>query len=206
MKAAADTLEKLIIKDHMAVKNFYQHYLNAKLKQEALKWYNQMAHDIAVHSIAEEVILYPLMRNSFPDGQNLIKRNIEDHRHIKKSIVDIEHTDSASPEFDVKVRKMMEDLIQHIDLEEKEELPNLNKYTNEDTRKRAAVAFEMKKWIAPTRPHTAAPDQYPMMETVGNLLLKPIDTFRDLFKDFPNSEDVNKIKKEVEEDIKKTRL
>ncbi len=79
-------------------------------------------------------------------------------------------------------------------LEENDELPNLHKFINADLRQSAASAYELKKLIAPTRPHNAAPDQYPMLETLSGLILKPIDSFFDLFKNFPNQEVVKKIK------------
>jgi hypothetical protein len=195
------TIEELIFNDHNDVRSFFEQYKNASNKEEAIKWYNQIAHNVAVHSIAEEIVFYPLIRDKLPNGNSLVDNNLEEHRNLKESLVQLEKLDGKSEEFDIKFRAFFGDLWNHMEREEKDELPLLEKYLTKEERVSLGSKFYNRKMIAPTRPHTSFPDNSPIMETLTGLLAMPLDKFRDLFKSFPDKKDVESAKKEGKEDF-----
>jgi hemerythrin superfamily protein len=191
------TIENLILQDHNVIRTVYEKFKSATSREEAEKWRNEFVYEIARHSIAEEVVLYPLMRSYFPDGENLFQTSIKEHHKVKEDLYKAEHADPYSDNFRSKVKDVMDDLIKHIQKEEKEILPMVRKYLNEDQRTKAAKAFSFKKLIVPTRPHTMVPEDPVTINNILGLLTSPIDKFRDLFTAFPDQHKMSEIKKEA---------
>lgn len=196
MKISIKTIDRLIIGDHAIIKGYHGEYLKNKSKIEAMKWYHQFSHDLAVHSIAEEMVLYPIIRNKFTKGQEIYHRNLEEHQRIKEHLIELDKTDPFNPVFDSKYKQLIDDLYEHIEHEEKEELVELCERLDEEARLEAGRVFDRRKWIAPTRPHMTT-YEYPMLLSLSGLLMKPIDEFRDLFREFPKQEEVNPIRQQV---------
>ncbi len=191
------TIENLIIQDHNVIKTVYEKFKAASSKDEAERWRNEFVYEIARHSIAEELILYPLMRSHFPDGENLFQTSIKEHHEVKQNLHKAQSIDPYSDGFRSKVKDVMDLLIKHIQKEEKEILPMIHKYLNEEQRTKAGHQFSRRKLIVPTRPHTAIPEDSPTLNSILGLLTAPIDKFRDLFTHFPDQHEMSEIKKEA---------
>lgn len=189
------TIDELILVDHDNVRGYYQEYLKATLKDDRWKWVNMMVHDIAVHSIAEEIALYPLLRKYLLNGDIIVDSNINEHQKVKELLYDITKLDENSPLLDVKLTEMMKNLEKHMSLEEKDELPEFIQRVSLDERMKAGKTYSLRKKLAPTKPHVNAPSKDPNAITLVGLLTKPIDAFRDLFTEFPSSEEVSSAKK-----------
>lgn len=65
--SANKPLELLIMEDHNEIRQLYKHFQNAATKDDATKWYNQLVWEIARHSVAEEVVLYPIFEDKLGD-------------------------------------------------------------------------------------------------------------------------------------------
>ena len=190
-------IDKLIIGDHTLVRTIYDKFKTTINPEEQAKWRNELVYEIARHSIAEELILYPLIRDNFPDGEKLYQDSINEHHHVKENLYQAEHTNPYTPEFKTKVNDVMEVLVKHMDKEEKEMLPMLLKYISEEKRIKAGNQFMRRKLIVPTRPHTMIPEDPPTLNSLLGLLTAPIDKFRDLFNSFPDQNKMADVKKEA---------
>jgi hypothetical protein len=190
-------IENLIIQDHTVIKTVYDKFKTCTIKEEAEKWRNELVYEIARHSIAEEIILYPLMRKKLPDGENLFQNSIKEHHEVKENLYKAQGIDPYSEDFKKKVSDVMDLLMKHIQKEEKEILPSLAKHVTEEDRIKAGNSFSRRKLIVPTRPHTMVPETPPTLNSILGLLTSPIDKFRDLFTSFPDQEKMSEIKKEA---------
>lgn len=190
-------IEDMVIEDHLEAKAFIKKYKTAKSKDEGLKWYHQFVWEICRHSIGEELVLYPLIKEKVPEGENIVNSSLEDHRLMKLELVKIQELTPHTEEFKKSVDTMWADLSAHLDREEEEDLKQLVRHVSIEDRIEAGKKFENRKLIAPTRPHTEIPDDNTNVETMMSLLAAPYDKFLDLFETFPSREKVEKVKKKA---------
>jgi hemerythrin superfamily protein len=189
------TIEELIIQDHNETRAVFKKYNDEFNRDEKFKWYRQMVYLIAKHSIAEEIVLYPLIREKLHNGDIMADLDIEQHRRVKEQIANLQdNVNWDSPEFDLRVKALWSDVIKHMDKEENEDLKVLPLQVPLQERIDAAKRFENRKMLAPSRVHLNTPDENPAMETIMGLLLAPIDKFKDLFAKFPDSEQIEQVK------------
>lgn len=195
-------IENLVLEDHIIIRTVYEKFNSATSNEEAEKWRNELVYEIARHSLAEELIMYPIMRDKFPDGEKWFKDSNAEHHEVKQNLYDAQSIDIKSQDFKKKVKDVMDLLISHIQKEEKEVLPMLKKYVSEEERISAGNSFSRRKLIVPTRPHTTAPEDPPTLNSLLGLLMAPIDKFRDLFQAFPDQSKMSEIKKEASKEAK----
>jgi hemerythrin-like domain-containing protein len=190
-------IENLVIADHILIRSVYEKLNSASSNEEADKWRNELVYEIARHSLAEEIIMYPVMRDKFPDGERWFKESNDEHHQVKQNLYDAQSIDMNSPDFKKKVKDVMDLLIKHISKEEKEVLPMLKKYLSEEERISLGNSFSRRKLIVPTRPHTMVPEDPPTLNSLLGLLTAPIDKFRDLFQAYPEQSKMAEMKKDA---------
>lgn len=188
-------VDELILADHKDLKVYLRKFEESPTFEEASRWLHQFIWDICRHSIAEEIILYPILKK-VPDGKHKWNESLEEHRKIKEPLSQVEKIKDLDLLI-AKVKEVTDVLMHHVDFEEKEVLPAINSVCDKDFLIREGNRFLRRKFIAPTRPHTMAPDSFPTLESLGELLLSPNDMFRDIFfVSFPDQNEVDKIKTE----------
>lgn len=100
----------------------------------------------------------------------------------------------------------MEDLSKHIKEEETHDLPTFEKFLKSTDSEGIAKSFQRTKKFVPSRSHPMAPERYgpwialhlllvltlkrPPFETVVDLLMTPIDKLADIFRKFPDDDDM----------------
>jgi hypothetical protein len=82
----------------------------------------------------------------------------------------------------------MDDFASHAQVEETKDLVKLEGAVTAAESKRLARSFGRTKWFAPTRAHPDLPD--PPYQTVAGLMAAPMDYLRDLFRKWPDPEDL----------------
>jgi hypothetical protein len=190
-------IEEIILNDHNETRAVFNKYNNSPDKDEKLKWYRELVYLIAKHAIAEEIILYPLLRDNVHNGEAMADQDLKQHRLVKEQIVYIQDKVKwDDPEFDVHVKAMWVDLCKHMNKEECEVLKELPLQVLLQDRIDAGRKFENNKMIAPSRVHLNIPDECPTMEIIIGLMLAPIDKFRDLFSKFPEKSEIEQVKQE----------
>ena len=115
-----------------------------------------------------------------------------DHQKTKEALAELDGK-AMSPMVRQKIDKMMEELLEHIRMEEEPggDLDQLRQHLSEHDLLHAGTSFERTKMFAPTHPHPSAPDK-PPFETVVALLTAPVDKLRDLFRQFPEESEVKR--------------
>jgi hemerythrin superfamily protein len=196
LKSSNTPIDELIIQDHKDIMSFMEEFEKTKVEADAMKWLRQFIWELARHSIAEEIILYPMYKDRIPKGSEYWNKSLEDHRKVKTLLSEIEGTTDLS-KIRSRMKEVKDSLSKHVEMEENEIIPLIKKNFSEEDRKSVGNTFLRRKLIVPTRPHTYAPDSYPTMESLFGLFLAPLDKFRDIFyAKFPDQEAVNRIKQD----------
>jgi hemerythrin superfamily protein len=189
-------IEELIVADHKDIMSFYHEFDKTSKEEDALKWLRQFIWELARHSIAEELILYPVYKGKIPQGESYWNKSMEEHRKIKVLLSEIESTSDIS-KIRSKMKEVIDSLNRHTDMEENEILPLVKKHVSEAERISYGNTFLRRKLIVPTRPHPSVPDSIPTIQSLVGLLVAPIDKFRDvIFSNFPDQDTVNRIKEQ----------
>lgn len=137
---------------------------------------------LAVHETAEEMVIYPAIRNQGEDGNRIASARLGEEDQAKKMLADLEKLGPNSTEFDELFTEFRTAVEAHADSEEREVFPLLERTTDDDQLRRMASALKVAETIAPTHPHKLAPES-----AVGNLLVGPfvaiVDRVRDAIRD-----------------------
>ncbi len=192
-------IEKLIRADHVFIKSIYDELNRALTREQKIRWRNLLSYELIRHSIAEEIILFPLIRSYVPDGE-LIFDNMKIHDHsIKEKILHIQHLNPGYnfTYFNSEIESFWKDILLHIENEESEIIPRLIRYVDEKKRIEYGNQFSRRKYIVPTRPHTIIPEDPPSLNSVLSLLAMPVDKFKDIFTLYPDGEKVRELEKEA---------
>lgn len=173
-----------IKQDHRELEEYYGKYKSAKNVEESHKWFNMFLWEICRHSVAEEVVVYNLMEAKDDRGKQLAEESREDHRKLKVKLEDL-RKETDEKKFEEKFDAVFKDLQEHITKEEGEDLAYLKEKYSDTVLKTTGTVFNLKKKIAPTRPHPEIPDKPTAVELGLGLLVTPIDKLKDLFTPFP---------------------
>ena len=123
--------------------------------------------ELVRHSVAEEMYVYPAMREHLPNGDEAVEHDTSEHKELEALMKQLEGADASSPEFVSTVQQISAALRDHVDDEENEHFPELRKHVSADLLVELKGKVETAKKIAPTRPHPAAPNAELFHKMVG---------------------------------------
>ncbi len=123
--------------------------------------------EIVRHAVAEEMYVYPAMREHLPNGDEAAEHDIEEHKQIERTMKNLEGVAAGDPRFEELVRELEDLLAHHISGEETEQFPQLRANIPREELVKLASQVETAKKVAPTRPHPAAPNAALFHKLVG---------------------------------------
>jgi len=177
-------ISQLIAHDHAELKQAYRNIKNASDADTKTRWRNQFTWELARHSIAEELIVYPAMETNVANGKSMAEKDRQEHQVVKELLYKIQDMDVEKSEFEPTLDELMKNLSQHIDEEEAHDMPALEKAISPEDSQSMSTKFNLTKKFIPSQSHPSAPSR-PPFETVAGMLAAPIDHIKDLFKKFP---------------------
>lgn len=127
--------------------------------------FEQVSTALSVHAIAEEQLLYPLMRNAIPNGDALVEHALDEHQTVKETLARLEKMSGDNLDFDGELRTLMTNVREHIQEEEGELFALLKQHVDQDALDTLGTKLQAAEAMAPTRPHPNAPNTPP-----GNVL------------------------------------
>jgi hemerythrin superfamily protein len=122
---------------------------------------------IVRHSVAEEMYVYPVMRQYLPDGDAAVQHDVEEHQQLEELLKTLEHLDESDPQFRQVAGEVEATLADHVQDEELEQFPSLRRLVPAETLQQLAAKVELAEKIAPTRPHPSAPHSELFHKTIG---------------------------------------
>ncbi|MFF7234225.1 hemerythrin domain-containing protein [Streptomyces sioyaensis] len=134
--------------------------------------------ELVRHAVAEEMHLYPAVREHLEEGDALADKELADHARVEELLKALEGREPDDLDFDRLVVKLRTEVTSHIDDEENHLFPQLRNHVHSYVLESLGEKVRAAKKTAPTRPHPAAPSTPP-----ANKLLAPglglVDRARD---------------------------
>ncbi len=84
--------------------------------------------ELVRHSVAEEMYVYPVMRDEVPGGAEEVEHDIEEHKELERTMKELEGLDATDTSFVEVVGRLREQLHHHATDEEDEQFPRLRTY------------------------------------------------------------------------------
>ncbi len=173
-----------ITADHRAVESLFTDYENGQ--GDATGTVGVLVRELSLHAGVEELLLYPVARNRLDNGDQVVDHSLEEHQKVKEVLTTLDGTsDGSAPDVRRNVEELKGLVEEHVQEEESEMLPGLERVLSEQERRDLGDLFLKAKEVAPTRPHPHAPNTPPMnaiADAVAALLDKARDTVSDMKK------------------------
>ena len=162
----ADVIDVLTT-DHREVRDLANQISATAGSEERRELTDQLIAELVRHSVAEEMYVYPAMRDHLPNGDEAVEHDTQEHKELEKLMKQLEGADADSTEFEDTLRKLQLVLIDHVQDEETEQFPQLRAHIPAAELVRLREKVELAKKIAPTRPHPGAPNAELFHKLVG---------------------------------------
>ena len=123
--------------------------------------------ELVRHSVAEEMHVYPAIRDHLPDGQAVVDEDTREHKELEVLLKELESADASAPEFLETLGRTRSVFEHHIADEEGRQFTLLRAHIPAETLVELKGKVETAKGLAPTRPHPAAPNAELFHKAVG---------------------------------------
>jgi len=133
---------------------------------------------LAVHETAQELVVYPMIRNVGADGDSIADRRLAEEESVKDELSELERLDVTSGEFERRFRELRKAVEGHAKSEEREVFPLIEQASDDKQLEGMARALKAAESMAPTHAHKAAPTS-----ATGNLLVGPMVAVVDRVRD-----------------------
>lgn len=167
----------LVAADHRAVRALFDQILDAPPDARAAYW-PDLLHSLAVHEVAEELVVFPAVRVISNEYEAVLGARIEEQKEAEQLLVSMEDLDPSSDEFATALRRLHGSVLAHAEAEEREVLPVIVRHDDALDRPTLGARFLAAKRRAPTHPHPGAPHTPP-----GNVLAGPMLSAFDRLRD-----------------------
>jgi hemerythrin superfamily protein len=138
------------------------------------------------HAIAEEMYVYPAMREHLPDGGSRVEHDVEEHQELTEVMKQLESVDADDAAFLETLSRLERILRDHVQDEERDQFPLLRAHLSREQLVEIGAEVETAKKAAPTRPHPSAPHSALFHKTLGPGV-GLVDRIRDKLTGRPNS-------------------
>ena len=123
--------------------------------------------EIMRHAVAEEMYVYPAIKDHVPNGPEEVEHDKKEHDEIVKLLKKLEKVESSDQAFIDLVHELEQQLTHHASDEETEQFPKLRLHIPREKLVDIGEKVQKAKKLAPTRPHPSAPHSELFHKTVG---------------------------------------
>lgn len=178
MTEGRNDVTSVLVADHRAVDQVFGELESGNSPEERRALADHVIAELVRHSVAEEHYVYPAVRRSLPNGEQLADRELSEHAEAENTMKDLDGLDPTDPRFDQLLGQLISAIREHVEHEESELFPKLREHIGQADLQALAEQVLKAKESAPTRPHPMSPDKPPM-----NKMLEPgaglVDRMRD---------------------------
>ena len=176
-RAEGDVVDVLTA-DHLEVLGLIAEIRRAAPGDDRREFADVLIAELVRHSVAEEMHVYPAMREHLAEGDAAVEHDLAEHKELESKMKQLEGADAGSDEFMRLVDELEETLRDHVDDEESDQFPKLRAAVPHDELVDIAQKVREAKRAAPTRPHPSSPNSELFHKTVG-VGVGMIDRLRD---------------------------
>jgi hemerythrin superfamily protein len=151
----------LISLDHDVIRSLYTEFKRS-LPVDRPKYANEFIRRVAIHSHAEEIIVYPALEARLVRGTEAAAHCRQEHLQAKHELYRLDKMNPNQPGFEAQMDRVMETLNHHMEEEEQEIFPQLKRSCWEHEMISLGEQFQRIKDKVPTHPHPWAPDRPPL--------------------------------------------
>ncbi len=123
--------------------------------------------ELVRHSVAEEMYVYPVIQDVFPDGKTVVEHDTEEHKELERTMKELEGVKADDPRFTELVTELRRQLQHHVTDEENNQFPELRARIPREKLVQMREQVETAKKVAPTRPHPGSPNNQVFHKLVG---------------------------------------
>jgi len=132
---------ELLKRQHEQVKELYERYEQTDDDDEKQAIFEEIADSLAAHASIEEKLFYP---RAYTDGlEEQLREAVEEHLAIKRELADLLSMTAGEENFDAKLKVAMEIVEHHVEEEEGELFPAIEKVI--DARELERLGSEMEE-------------------------------------------------------------
>jgi hemerythrin superfamily protein len=170
----------LIKADHARVKKLFGRYkaLGDRALKSKAQTMERIVTELSVHATVEEQVFYPDVKLRVPGSKRLVDHGLGEHQELKETLARLQRMSPESAGFDAAMRKVIADVSDHVNEEERELFPKVRKAMSKQELTDMADMMRTAQRAAPTRPHPHAPSTPPGNVIVG-AAAAVVDTVRD---------------------------
>ena len=162
---------RLLLDQHTRIRELFA-AVGSSAGERKKELFDELRGLLAVHETAEELVVRPMTRTA--GGKAIADARNEEEAEATKVLAELESLDVSDPDFDVRLKALETDVLQHAEAEEAEELPLLLEAYNEEVRRVMGLEVRAAEAVAPTHPHPSAAGS-----TTAQLLLGPMASIKD---------------------------
>jgi len=145
----------LLRQDHRTVEKLFVDFEKAgdrayKSKRDIV---DALIRELSIHAAIEEEVFYPAARRAASATTGLVLESIEEHHVVKWLLHELEKLDAQDETFDAKVAVLTESVRRHVEEEEGDLFPHVEKGLSEERLEELGSELQKAKASAPTRPH-----------------------------------------------------
>jgi hemerythrin superfamily protein len=174
---------QLLLEQHNQIKALFNRLANEPQGKQKRELFEDLVRLLAVHETAEEEVVHPVARRNIDSGDQVVENRRKEEDQAKRELAALYDLGVDHPEFNAKLTKLGEAVLQHANREESEEFQSLRQKMSKEQLSRMAGAVRAAEKVAPTRPHPHSGESAP-----ANLLTGPpmaiFDRVRDRVRDW----------------------
>lgn len=144
--------------------------------EERRERFDELRRFLAVHETAEEMVVHPRARTG-AGGNDVVDARLAEEHAAKEVLSRLDGMETSDPDFTPTLAQLRSSVLAHAASEEREELPLLERETDEGTRATMAAAVRAAEAIAPTHPHPGV--ESATANTLAGPLASIVDRTRD---------------------------
>lgn len=131
---------KMLKKQHREVEALFKELEKAKSAGPRRKTFEKIADALAIHATIEEKHFYPAAKKK--QTEDVLLESLEEHLQVKRLIADLLELDASDPTFLAKATVLKEDVQHHVEEEEDELFPKVEKLLDDDELEAVAAAMQ----------------------------------------------------------------
>lgn len=172
---------QLIRRDHRTIEQLFRSFERSADDVETRgRVAREIVRELSLHAGIEEQLVYPALRRA--GLRQEVLDALEEHHAAKVTLAEIDATPASEDRFASKMRVLFKTVRTHIEEEERELLPALERALDTAARQELGASLDKARGVAPTRPHPAAPDT-PPANLLANATAAITDRARDAVRD-----------------------
>jgi hemerythrin superfamily protein len=165
-----------VLQDHEEIKALFAQVEGASGESRVEAW-QALLRKLAVHEVAEEMVVHPLGRGA-DGGASIVDQRLEEETEAQKVLIKMESLDPNTSEFDTMLAELKTSVLAHANAEESQEHPLIRQAVDESKLQRLAAVYRTAEATAPTHPHPSGP-----RSATGNMLVGPLVSVIDHARD-----------------------